>query len=270
MWPRTVRGLALLLALGVLGAGCTTPAPDDHGTARHAPAPTATAPSPTPLPTTSAAPSTGPAPSPTAEAHEAPGPTPPPAPSATAPAPARTTQPPSAAPTTRPSSAPTPRSTPAKQQQEKATAPAEPPPSPTTASPTPASTTVQAAIEDRLFALANQARAEHGLAPLARNGAMNGVARSWSTHLASAGRALAHNPGYTNQIPSGWTAAGENVAWIGASADPGIVAGRIHGEWMASPGHRKNLLDSRFTAIGIGAAHHPDHGYYLTQNFAAY
>ena len=39
---------------------------------------------------------------------------------------------------------------------------------------------------------------------------------------------------------------------------------------MDSPGHRENLLNPAYTHIGVGVAHNPAYGYYLTQNFAAY
>lgn len=128
------------------------------------------------------------------------------------------------------------------------------------------------AIEDRVFALANEARAAAGLTPLERMGELDAVARGWSTTLATQGRDLEHNPDYTAQIPAGWSAAGENVAWMGDTrvvpADD--VAGTIHQGWMDSPGHRENLLDPGYTRIGVGVAFSPEHGYYLTQNFATY
>lgn len=128
------------------------------------------------------------------------------------------------------------------------------------------------AIEDRVFALANEARAAAGLAPLERMGELDAVARGWSTTLATQGRDLAHNPDYTAQIPGGWSAAGENVAWMGelrvVPADD--VAVTIHQGWMDSPGHRENLLNPGYTRIGVGVAFSPEHGYYLTQNFATY
>lgn len=128
------------------------------------------------------------------------------------------------------------------------------------------------AIEDRVFALANEARAAAGLAPLTRMGELDAVARGWSTTLATQGRDLAHNPDYTAQIPGGWSAAAENVAWMGETrvvpADD--VAGTIHQGWMDSAGHRENLLNPAYTHLGVGVAFSPEHGYYLTQNFATY
>ena len=52
----------------------------------------------------------------------------------------------------------------------------------------------------------------------------------------------------------------ENIA-VGAS--PPI----IHGGWMDSPGHRKNILDPRFTSVGIAAVHGPG-GLFAVQDFS--
>lgn len=129
-----------------------------------------------------------------------------------------------------------------------------------------------AAAEDQVFALANAARAEAGLAPLERMTEIDVVARAWSTHLATGGLDLAHNPDFSTQIPPGWSGAAENVGWMQdngqLSAD--AVAERIHQGWMDSPGHRENLLNPAYTRIGVGVAHSAEHGWYLTQNFATY
>lgn len=126
--------------------------------------------------------------------------------------------------------------------------------------------------EDQVVALANVARQEAGLPLLGRSAGLDAVARSWSTRLATDGRDLAHNPDYSAQIPAGWTAAAENVGWIqdGGRMSPEEVAASVHAGWMASPGHAANLLNPAYTHIGVGIAHSPAHGYYLTQNFAAY
>jgi len=122
-----------------------------------------------------------------------------------------------------------------------------------------------------VLALANEARAAEGLAPLARSGDMDAVALAWSTHLAAGGLDLAHNPDYSTQIPGGWSQAAENVGWMGPSGMVAEeVAAQIHESWMASPGHHANLMNPAFTHIGIGVVTSPEHGWYLTQNFAAY
>jgi uncharacterized protein YkwD len=52
-------------------------------------------------------------------------------------------------------------------------------------------------------------------------------------------------PGYTS-----WSA-GENLAW-GA---PGLTARQAVRRWLASPGHRANLLEPRWRNLGVAAVH---------------
>jgi len=62
-------------------------------------------------------------------------------------------------------------------------------------------------------------------------------------------------PGYTT-----WSA-GENLAW-GA---PAITASQTVSRWMASPGHRANILNPAWGNIGVAAVHVSDpRGYYRT------
>ena len=66
---------------------------------------------------------------------------------------------------------------------------------------------------------------------------------------------------------------GENIAWatLWLATPQAIVAG-----WMASPGHRANILDARFRDTGIGVSPHPlaslargQAGAIYTQDFGA-
>jgi uncharacterized protein YkwD len=100
-----------------------------------------------------------------------------------------------------------------------------------------------AAPADDIHALADQARAANGQGPLSRNGALDAVAAQWAQQLAASG-VLAHNPSYSDQIPGGWSRAGENVARGQADAN------QMHTEWMNSPGHRANILGD-YTDIGV-------------------
>jgi hypothetical protein len=100
-----------------------------------------------------------------------------------------------------------------------------------------------AAEADTLHSLVNQARAANGLGALSRNGAMDAVAVNWANQLAANG-SLSHNPSYSSQIPGGWSAAAENVAQGHPDANS------MHDGWMASSGHRANILGNH-TAVGI-------------------
>jgi uncharacterized protein YkwD len=105
--------------------------------------------------------------------------------------------------------------------------------------------------EQSLLSAVNEVRAAHRLRPLRVDAKLVTVARSYSTTLirtdvfthgslgARLARAGVRGPLY-----------GENLAWgVGSRATArGIVRG-----WLASPGHRANLLRPGWTRIGIGA-----------------
>lgn len=104
-----------------------------------------------------------------------------------------------------------------------------------------------AAESDTIHSLVNQARADSGLPPLARNGQMDAVANNWANEMAAV-NTMSHNPSYSEQISAGWTSAAENVAY-GQS-----TGAEMHVAWMNSPGHRKNILGD-FTDVGIAFVH---------------
>jgi uncharacterized protein YkwD len=96
-----------------------------------------------------------------------------------------------------------------------------------------------------LGAATNAARAAAGLPALALNADLNAVAQGWANQLAAAGT-LSHNPALRTQV-SNWNVLGENV---GMAADvPSVQAA-----FMASTAHRDNILDPRYTQMGVGSA----------------
>jgi uncharacterized protein YkwD len=121
----------------------------------------------------------------------------------------------------------------------------------------------------RVLELTNAERESAGLVPLTLNSKLADSAQGYSEVLASSG-CFEHTcgpvpnfadrdgqAGYTD-----WTDIGENIA--GGYATPeAVVAG-----WMASPGHRENILSPQFTEIGIGVASGGGpYGTYWTQEF---
>jgi uncharacterized protein YkwD len=117
------------------------------------------------------------------------------------------------------------------------------------------------AVQQLIFDQTNLERAARGLAPLVYSEGVEAAAQPWAEHMAATGE-LVHNPAYTSQIPAGWTAAGENIAY--AYAPEAAVAG-----WMGSEGHRGNILDN-YTHIGVGYAVASNGTPYYVQNFGKY
>lgn len=111
--------------------------------------------------------------------------------------------------------------------------------------PSPSPPVASVAEADRVFALGNQARADAGLAPLARSGCLESLAQSWAEHLAASG-GLSHQD-LGNAFDCGGSTAGENVA-----AD--FSADGAHAAWMGSGAHRSNILGGSYTQVGVGVA----------------
>lgn len=111
-----------------------------------------------------------------------------------------------------------------------------------------------AAQERRFLSLMNDARASRGLSKLAPSPDVATVARRWSRRMAADGR-LRHNPRVGGQIPIAWRRWGENVGYASNSGGRGLAAvtRRLHRGFMASDGHRANIL-GRFNQVGVGVA----------------
>lgn len=126
--------------------------------------------------------------------------------------------------------------------------------------PTPASAAV---IAVGVLRESNNARRAQGLEPLVGDAALDRAALGHAMELAAL-RRLDHAsavPGretMTARIEAAggtWTAAAENLASLNGSAT--LVPIRSIEMWLGSPGHRRNLLDPRYTHSGVGVA--PDH-----------
>ena len=119
------------------------------------------------------------------------------------------------------------------------------------------------AVEAKLAVLINAARVSRGIPALVVASGATDVARRWAATQASR-RTMSHNPSLTAQLAAAgsgaWRAAAENV---GHGRDPLS----LFNAYMASPGHRANILDPRYRYLGIGWAELPDHTGYNTQTF---
>lgn len=109
-----------------------------------------------------------------------------------------------------------------------------------------------ASEEQRLVDHINAERRSAGLAPLAVDGELQRVARSWTDVMAREDR-LYHNPNLSTQVARDWQRLGENVGWRQQSgASLAELADGVHQAFMASPGHRANVLRPEFGWVGVG------------------
>ena len=127
-----------------------------------------------------------------------------------------------------------------------------------------------AVAQEQLGDLLNTFRADQGLPLIKRDAELDAVAEAWSLHLAETGD-LAHNPAYAQLIPTGWSTSGENVGWLDPAERPlSELPQALHEAWLDSPTHRANMTNAAYTAVGLGIAYDPEHGYYVTEDFAEY
>jgi hypothetical protein len=96
-----------------------------------------------------------------------------------------------------------------------------------------------------LAAATNAARVSAGLPALTENVQLDAVAQAWANKLAAAG-VLSHNPAVRTQVTN-WTVLGENVGMAGDV--PTVQAAFMH-----SAEHKANILDPRYTQLGVGSA----------------
>jgi hypothetical protein len=96
-----------------------------------------------------------------------------------------------------------------------------------------------------LASATNTARTSAGLPALAENAQLDAVAQAWANKLAAAG-VLSHNPAVRTQVTN-WTVLGENVGMAGDVPT-------VQNAFMHSPEHKANILDPRYTQMGVGSA----------------
>ena len=136
-------------------------------------------------------------------------------------------------------------------------APAPPPP----VAPVAAGRSAVPAAADRLLQLVNEARSGAGLGSLTVNSRAASIAAGHSMAMADRGD-IYHNPSYltaATRSSLGARALGENVAMNGSLE-------AAHQRLMASPGHRANILNGAFDAVGIAVVQNGG-TLFITQNF---
>jgi uncharacterized protein YkwD len=91
---------------------------------------------------------------------------------------------------------------------------------------------------------------DESLAAAARWHAGDMLQRRFFSHVTPDGRSL------TDRLAPGYARAGENI-WSGSGMNYGdswMTARAIVAGWLASPGHRDNILDRGYTHLGVGVA----------------
>ena len=122
----------------------------------------------------------------------------------------------------------------------------------------------QQAVEEQVASLVNKERAKEGLAPLTIDWELARVAKYKSQDMHDKNYFSHTSPTYGSPFDMmknfgiSYNAAGENIAQGQKSATQVMEA------WMNSSGPRANIMDAKFTHIGVG---YVEDGNYWTQMF---
>jgi uncharacterized protein YkwD len=125
-------------------------------------------------------------------------------------------------------------------------------------------------FEKLLVELINVERKSRGIKPVVWDGMLSGIARMHSADMRAAGH-TSHNSSndgasYSQRLartPYRASAAAENVAY-----NSDVV--KAHRALMASPGHRRNILDPNLTVVGVSVMmDFKDEWVYVVEDFAA-
>jgi uncharacterized YkwD family protein len=122
-------------------------------------------------------------------------------------------------------------------------------------------------IEQEILQLVNKERAKNGLNPLQLSSKVSSVAREKSEDMRDGNYFGHQSPTYGSptdmlkQFGVSYHMVGENIA-AGQPTAKAVMDG-----WMASEGHRANILNPDFTHIGIGYTSGGSYGSYWTQMF---
>ncbi|MDQ2674925.1 MAG: CAP domain-containing protein [Chloroflexota bacterium] len=118
----------------------------------------------------------------------------------------------------------------------------------------------QGSAEATLWQLLNGARTNNGMAPLQQHSTLIGLARwrssdmlakDYFSHTIAGCGCLVYAYYDSNGLNYVW--GGENIGW-NSGLDDSYSPVRVHERFMASPGHRANVLNPAFTHGGVGAA----------------
>jgi uncharacterized YkwD family protein/spore coat assembly protein SafA len=123
------------------------------------------------------------------------------------------------------------------------------------------------ALENEVAVIVNQERLKQGLSPLKYNWQLARVARYKSEDMAAKNYFSHTSPTYGDPFTMmknfgiSYMSAGENIA-MGQPTPTSVMTA-----WMNSPGHRANILNTRYTEIGVGVAKNQNGTILWTQQF---
>jgi hypothetical protein len=122
------------------------------------------------------------------------------------------------------------------------------------------------AVEKQMFELVNKERTSRGIPALVWADKLQQSARKHTVEIAKH-KTLSHQFSDEPNVQSRIAATGFHFNASAENVASATYAAELHRALMNSPGHRANILNPKYTAMGIGVVHSGD-TYYATQNFA--
>jgi uncharacterized protein YkwD len=110
----------------------------------------------------------------------------------------------------------------------------------------------------------NSLRRSVGVRTLSEHDTLTQKAEAWAQHMAASGR-LEHSTLSAGLGSLRWTALGENVAYSSPTSNTLLT---IHNKFANSAPHRANLVDSRWTHMGVGVARDSSGRIWVAEVFA--
>ncbi len=123
-------------------------------------------------------------------------------------------------------------------------------------------------FEQRVLELVNAQRAANGLGALVYDSRLD-LASERHNMVQATTRSMAHEGLGDGDPGSRIRAAGFNGSWGENVATGQLSPEQVVAEWMASPGHRRNILDSNFRRLGVSYGTSVDGRTFWAQSFGA-
>ncbi|WP_312519753.1 CAP domain-containing protein [Anaerospora sp.] len=128
------------------------------------------------------------------------------------------------------------------------------------------SSSTLAAEEKKALSLMNADRKANGLSELKSNSKLNGVAQTYAQDMINRGFFSHYNPEGKSPFDR-MQAAGISYKTAGENLAKNTDVTAAEKAFMASSGHRANILNNTYTDVGIGVRHASDGSVYVVQEF---
>jgi uncharacterized protein YkwD len=123
-------------------------------------------------------------------------------------------------------------------------------------------------FESEVLFLVNRERRLNGLDPVVRNATLEAQARQYACEMIHYGFFDHKNPSTNTALPDRAREFGYDYLVIGENLAAGQrTPSQVMVDWMESAGHAANILDPRFTELGIGVRAGGEFGLYWVQEF---